>query len=115
MIAAILALSGGLFGVLALFAVGTVVYRIIVGKDEANDLALWIGFGPMVAGVFSEVVGNQGRWPTNTIVMAWRVGVPGANPGHLAADFVPATGTVTVTSSNALDVSTVAYMILLPG
>lgn len=115
MIAAILAFSVGFASVLALFALGAVVYRISIGKDEQNDLTMYIGFVTLVAGAGSDVLGNQGRWPSNTVVACWRIGALPANPGHLACDFTPATGTVSITSDNALDTSTVAYIVYQPG
>jgi hypothetical protein len=114
LIAALFAHFGaGFAGFLALFAVGTVVYRLIIGKNECNDINIYIGSVVLVAGAGSEVLGNQGRWPANTIVFCFRI-APGGVLGFLSADFTPATGTVAIASSNAGDTSTCGYMVLAP-
>lgn len=115
MIAAVLALSTGIAGVLFFFALGTLVHRVILEGQNAdpNGAVIYIGTLTLVAGTANENLGT-GKWSTNTVTWVNRI-TSGGTAGHLSCDFNNSTGVVTVTSSSATETSTIAYFVLVPG
>lgn len=82
------------------------------GTDTIAGLGQPIVYGEMVlvAGTVNEVAG-LGLFTANNVVQISRRVLGGGALGDLSFTYVPATGVLTITSSNAAEVSTVQYVI----